>query len=192
MKIKPISRIFFALLLLSASVLFCEPAISIKINYYHLYSTTQSGLRSEMNEKGIRWTDGMTYDAFTSWYVKWRYEYYTNDGYCSLTNIDVSVDVEYTLPKWSVKFLGGKELRIKWIRYSDALKKHEDGHRDFGIGAGRKIETALLSIGSRPRCDTLGADANAVAYRILNDYRKKEVEYDRRTGHGRTQGAVFP
>lgn len=145
-----------------------------------------------MNRKGIRWTDGRTYDAFTSWYVKWRYEYYTSDGYCSLEAVDVSVDVEYTLPKWVVKPLGNQKTWINWNRYSDALKKHEDGHRDFGIGAARDIEAALLSIGSRPRCDTLGADANAIGYRILDDYRRKEIEYDRKTEHGRTQGAVFP
>jgi predicted secreted Zn-dependent protease len=192
MNVKRIQTFFIILMLLSSVLLFCEPRISIETNYYSLYSTSESGLRKEMNKKGIHWTDGATYDAFTTWYVKWRYEYYSRDGYCSLDTVDVSVDVEYTLPKWAVKSIGSRETRIKWIRYSDALKKHEDGHRNFGIGAARKIEAALLSIGSRPRCDTLGADANAVAYRILDDFRRKEIEYDRKTGHGRTQGAVFP
>ena len=192
MNVKRIQTFFIIPMLLSSVLLYCEPRISINTNYYSLYSTSVSGLRKEMNKKGIKWTDGKTYDGFTSWYVKWRYEYYTSDDYCSLTNVDVSVDVEYTLPRWSVKLLGNMDLRIKWIRYSDALKKHEDGHRDFGIGAARDIEEALLSIGSRPRCDTLGADANAIAYRILDDFRRKETEYDRKTEHGRTQGAVFP
>jgi len=179
-------------MLLSSVLLFSEPRISVKIDYYKLYSTSQASLRREMNKKGIRWTDGKTYDGFTSWYVKWRYEYYYKNGYCSLEAVDVSVDVEYTLPRWVLKPLGNQKTWINWNRYSDALKKHEDGHRDFGIEAARKIEAALLSIGSRPRCDTLGDDANAIAYRILDDFRKKEVEYDRKTGHGRTQGAVFP
>lgn len=192
MKSKSIKTSFFILMLLSSVFLFSEPRISVKIDYYKLYSTSQLGLRREMNEKGIRWTDGKTYDGFTSWYVKWRYEYYYKKGYCSLEAVDVSVEVKYTLPKWVVKPLGNREARNKWVRYSDALKKHEDGHRDFGIGAARDIEEALLSIGSRPSCDRLGADANAVAYRIINDYNKKEIEYDRKTEHGRTQGAVFP
>lgn len=192
MKMKSISRAIVILLFLCVPILCGEPEISISTNYYHLYSFTQSGLRREMNEKGFRWTDGMTYDAFTSWYVQWRYNYDTRYGNCALRDIEVSVDVEYTLPKWSVQFLGNKELRIKWIRYIDALKKHEDGHRDIGIGAAKRIEAALYKVGTRPRCDTLGAEANAIAYKILDDFRRKEIEYDRSTGHGRTQGAVFP
>jgi len=192
MKLKSIKTSLIILMLLSSVLLFSEPRISVKIDYYKLYSTSQASLRREMNKKGIRWTDGKTYDGFTSWYVKWRYEYYYKNGYCSLEAVDVSVDVEYTLPRWVLKPLGNQKTWINWNRYSDALKKHEDGHRDFGIEAARKIEAALLSIGSRPRCDTLGDDASAIAYRILDDFRKKEVEYDRKTGHGRTQGAVFP
>jgi predicted secreted Zn-dependent protease len=192
MKFKPVQIVFVILILLASALLFSEPRIYVKTKYYNLYLTTESGLRGEMNEKGIRWTDGNTYDAFTSWYVKWQYEYYSRPGNCIIDWVDVSVDVEYTLPRWATRFLGGKETRIKWLKYIEALKKHEQGHGNFGISAARDIEKALLNIGSRQRCDRLGADANAIGYKILNEYRKKEIEYDRTTGHGRTQGAVFP
>lgn len=192
MNSKYLKMLLIILMLLSSALLSAEPRISVRTNYYNLYSTTASGLRAEMNRKGIRWTDGKTYDAFASWYVSWRYEYYTNSGRCALEYIDVSVEIEYTLPKWVTQFMGGKETRIKWLKYIDALKKHEHGHGDIGISAANDIEKALLRLGSNPSCRALGEEANAIGYRILDNYGKREVEYDRSTGHGRTQGAVFP
>lgn len=192
MKFKHIQIAFITLMLSASALLFSEPRISVKTNYYNLYSKTEMGLRQEMNQKGIRWNDGKTYDAFTKWYVKWNYGYYSRSGHCILEWVDVSVDVDYTLPRWATRFLGNKETRIKWLQYIEKLKKHEHGHGNFGISAGRDIEKALLNIGSRSSCGRLGADANAEGYKILNEYRKKEIEYDRATGHGRTQGAVFP
>ena len=192
MNLKYVQKAFSSLMLLSSLLLFSEPRISVNTKYYRLYSSSQSELRREMNKKGIHWTDGKTYDAFTTWFVKWEYEYYSSPGYCILDQIDVSVEVEYTLPKCAMQFLQGQETRRKWLKYIKALKKHEQGHGNFGISAARDIEKALLDIGSRSRCNTLGVEANAIGYRILDNYRKIELEYDRTTGHGKTQGAVFP
>jgi predicted secreted Zn-dependent protease len=181
--------IFF---LLSPLMLFSEPRISINTKYYFLYSTSQSELRREMNRKGIRLTDGKTYDGFTTWSVKWDYKYSNGPGFCILNNVDVSVNIEYTLPKCAWRFIRVRETRRKWLKYVELLEKHEHGHGDLGISAARDIEKALLGIGSRPRCDSLDIEANSIAYRILNGYRQKDAEYDSTTGHGRTQGVVFP
>lgn len=145
-----------------------------------------------MNRKGIHWTDGKIYDGFTTWFVKWEYKYSSIPGQCLLNYVDVSVEVEYTLPKCAWRFLHGSEARRKWLKYIEALEKHEQGHGNFGISAARDIEKALLEIGSRSQCNMLDANASAIANKILVEYRKKQIEYDSETNHGRTQGAVFP
>ena len=40
-----------------------------------------------------------------------------------------------------------------------------------------------------PGCAALEAEANAQAHRTLEEFRRRERDYDVRTTHGKTQGA---
>jgi predicted secreted Zn-dependent protease len=43
-----------------------------------------------------------------------------------------------------------------------------------------------------PTCEQLGLAANAAAHQVIKIYNQRDIEYDRVTRHGRTQGARFP
>ena len=86
---------------------------------------------------------------------------------------------------------GVAALKTRWQQFTDALKRHEDGHKDHGVAAGREIEAALLAAKPASNCEDLAASANSAADAIVKNYQKLDQEYDRKTGHGRTQGAAL-
>jgi predicted secreted Zn-dependent protease len=82
-------------------------------------------------------------------------------------------------------------LKTRWQQFADALKRHEDDHKDHGLAAGKEIEAALLAAKPESNCEDLAAAANSVAEAIVTKYQKVDQDYDRKTDHGRSQGATL-
>jgi predicted secreted Zn-dependent protease len=70
------------------------------------------------------------------------------------------------------------------------LKRHEDGHKEHGLKAGKEIEAAVLAVKPASNGEDLGAAANAAAA-IVAKCQALDEEYDRKTDHGRNQGAAL-
>ncbi|MCS6814844.1 MAG: DUF922 domain-containing Zn-dependent protease [Cyanobacteria bacterium] len=169
-----------------------NPVISITRNYYVIAGSTANQLRQQLNQRGPEWTPGQRFDATTRWYVRWSYRYAVRDNYCRLTSNQVRADITITMPKWQMPPRVSKDLVRRWQRYVTALQRHEDGHRDHGINAAREVAQALERFPSRSTCEQLEMSVNTAMMQIIENYSQKDVEYDRVTQHGATQGARFP
>ncbi len=102
--------------------------------------------------------------AYSKWWVSWS------------SGCRVTVKLTYTFPKWTNSHKAPKSLRKSWKRMIKRLWIHERGHGQHGINAGRKIKKS----GCRnPK-------------KIIDKWAAQDKIYDRRTGHGRTQGVHFP
>jgi predicted secreted Zn-dependent protease len=170
-----------------------DPNLQIeqKIQHYAIAGSSASELRRQMNQLGPSDASGR-HDAFTRWYVRWSYPYDRSPGSCGLGKVKVSVTVSYTLPEWSDPAAAPPDLVTQWNGYLAAVRRHEDGHRDNGVAAGRDVLAKLRAFGTRDTCDAANRDANAAGNRILDEYRTKDRRYDETTRHGATQGAKFP
>jgi predicted secreted Zn-dependent protease len=104
----------------------------------------------------------------------------------------VSVSVVISSPAWVQPASAAPAVVDRWNRYMNALITHENGHRDRGIAAGDKIYNKLSAMRREGSCPVLANDANASANAILAEYNASDSQYDKDTGHGKTQGAVFP
>lgn len=165
--------------------------VSIAYNYYSISGENAAQLREQMNQLGYKTSRG-SFDAVTYWYVYWKYDYKKTNGSCGIDNPKVKVDIKFTMPKWNRDTNFEVGLTDHWNRYITALQLHEDGHRDHGIGAGKDILQVLKQQPSYPSCDEMGTAANAAAQETIALYNQKDIDYDRETGHGATQGARFP
>lgn len=174
------------------SAAWSAPTVTIKTETYDIYGTTAQELRDQMILFGVTWRDGKKYDALTTWFTRWRYTWESGVHSCEITGVETSVEVLFRLPNWANKDEAPPALKRRWERYMKNLMMHENGHKDIGIAAAAEIETAIRSMPSERSCETLEAAANALGERTLDTYREIETDYDRETGHGRTQGAVFP
>ena len=82
-----------------------------------------------------------------------------------------------------------KDIEKKFNTYYSALLLHEKGHKESGVLAATEIENILLSLPEKSNCDELGAIAKQKAKNIIRKFKKKDIVYDYKTDHGRTQGA---
>jgi predicted secreted Zn-dependent protease len=190
-------RYFCYILLITIAISFtsltrAEPNVLIKYEYYEIAGSTESELRQQMNQNGIRWTNGNTYDALTRWNVNWNYRYDKKEYGCSILSVATTVNVTHKMPKWVNYSDAPSDLQNRWDGYMRALKKHEEGHKNHGAMAAAEIERAVAAMHPSRTCEELGQGANALSHIILEKYVQKEKEYDARTNFGETQGAIFP
>ena len=181
-----------ALLAALASSAGAEPTVKISYKYYDIEGWTADDLRQQMDRLGIRWTNGKTYDAYTGWNVNWHYRHRMIDGECSMVKVTTTVKVEFRLPRWTDSENAPVALQKKWDDYMQALRHHEDGHKDFGIKAAAEIERALAELEPAESCEDLAEIANGLGEQIISKYADDERVYDAETNFGKTQGAVFP
>ncbi len=169
------------------------PLIKIAYRYYPIAGTTATELRSQLNQLGPSdETEGRRYDARTDWVVKWTYRYRQQSHACILQQAQTQVAVTFTLPQWQPTPRAARSLVQDWRRYQASLQLHEDGHKDHGVGAAQDIQQALRRLPPAAACAALETQIQTAARAIIRTYNQKDLEYDRVTRHGSTQGAIFP
>ena len=168
-----------------------EPLVRVHTSYYYVDGPSATVLAAQIEQNGPRGADGKRYVGKTKWDVQWKFKHEQSGVTCEMKEVAVAVGVAQTLPKWRSEKKGVAALKTRWQQFTDALKRHEDGHKDHGIAAGKEIEAALLAAKPASNCEDLAASANSAADVIVKKYQKLDQEYDRKTGHGRTQGAAL-
>lgn len=169
------------------------PLVRVQYRYYPISGNTASDLRSQMNRSGPRdRVEGRTYDANTDWVVRWSYRYAMHHQQCVMQTVKTQVAITFTLPKWTTVRRAERSLLADWQRYMAALQLHEDGHKNHGVEAGHDIQQALSQLPPATSCADLERHVQTTARAIIQRYNQKDLDYDRVTRHGYTQGAVFP
>ena len=183
-----------ALLALAACAPPVQAAVDIndKVERYAIEGATPADLRRDMNNKGPQGAGGRRFDGYTRWFVSWRYQYNNTGGGCSIASVTTSVKVTMTLPQWGDESRASSATREQWARYLAALELHEQGHRHHGIAAANEVDRAIAAMPPAGSCDALGKNANALGMSVLRKYYQLDLDYDRDTGHGASQGARFP
>lgn len=172
---------------------FSQPEVRIYHRYYAIAGSTASELRAQMIANGPRdRIEGLPYDAHTDWAVKWAFRHMWAGNRCTIRSASAQVAVTYTLPKWVTPKGAERSLVAEWRQYLTALQNHEEGHKENGIGAAQEVLTTLQQLPAASSCRELETTAQAAAQSVIRTYNQRDVNYDRVTHHGYTQGAVFP
>ncbi len=150
--------------------------------YYDITGNTAAQLRAQLNAKGPLYRTER-FDALTQWFVRWNWPGYGSPT-CRLQNAVVSYEVKVTFPRWRAPANASPALVQRWNRYMQALALHERGHVDHLANNYQTVATAI----QRATCTT----AEAAAQNALGPLRQYDLDYDRATNHGATQGARFP
>ncbi len=164
--------------------------VSAEETPYEVFGSTAAELRGSMRERGPL-EEERRWDGYTYWSIDWEYRYAPQSGSCEITEASVAFSVRVVLPVWRPTPEVPAPLRRHWERFVAALRVHEDGHVRIGADAAR---TVLARIGrlTAPSCDGMADRANRIGHQTLDEFRARQRTYDADTGHGRTQGAVWP
>lgn len=144
-----------------------------------------------MNECGAK-SGGEAYDAYTSYYISWAYNFNYVAGGCAVKDMAVGVKVDFFYPKWEDPGNAQAGLAENWQRYMTNLEIHENIHKDIAIEAGQAILNALSSLPLAATCEETQSLTSSTGDQIFADYNAREKAYDDETNHGETQGATFP
>lgn len=157
---------------------------NLEISYYDVSGKTPAAVRKDMNGKRLTDPgDGKPVDALSRWRFNWRWRG-NGAGKCNLNSLELTYSATVTLPRLVGEETASKSLRERWRRYYRALKEHEAGHVGYAYAHRDEILAAIKGA----TCETANEAGRAALARIAAHDR----DYDARTRHGVTQGAVFP
>ncbi|MEO9080351.1 MAG: DUF922 domain-containing protein [Rhodanobacter sp.] len=162
-----------------------------KLVYYDVAGDSARALRQDLNSKGPL-DNGKRFDAETLWHVRWKYLYAPAGSGCKFTQMSTSLDGTIEFPRWEHTGFVEGPLRRKWKSYVAALRVHEDGHYAHGVAARQEIQALGESFQIAGSCTTIVKTFNDEAAAILAKYQAMDLKYDQDTGHGKSQGAIFP
>lgn len=180
-----------AVLIVLAATWTVAYADDARIVYYDVTGDSAGSLRDDLNSKGPL-DHGQRFDALTTWHVTWKYLYVPVGTGCKFTQMSTSLDGTIELPRWEHTGFVPGPLRRDWKRYLAALRVHEDGHYAHGVAARNEIQALGQSFQIAGSCTTIAKAFNDEATSIMDKYGAMDLKYDHDTGHGKTQGAIFP
>ena len=177
-------------LLFWSIVLTAEPEVKEEFLYYLIYPETPSEIADELTNRSPVKENGKIFRGHTEWNVNWNFWWQTENGECRINRVSTDVSIVYTMPKLPDSHKT-EQIEKKFNPYYDALMLHETGHKESGVNAATEIEEMLLNLPGYPDCSELETIANEKATNIIRKFNKKDLVYDYKTDHGRTQGAVI-
>lgn len=152
------------------------------VTYYEITGQSAEDLRAQMDLYGPT-ADGYKGDAAANWYITWDWPGY-GTTHCDLSQATTTLEVIVTLPQWEIPADASPELKEHWQTYLNHLYQHEQGHVDLYYQYYPQVKEAIR--------DATCSQADAAAQAVLETIRAADRAYDSQTGHGQTQGAVFP
>ena len=158
---------------------------TIRHDFYTVEGDTISEILQSLKERAPS-----EYHAYTEWHINWNYTFCIEPTECQLKTFDLHVDVRYTLPQWEKSDGSSKAVVDEWKRYIDAVVVHEEGHTQLAMDAAKEmlelVQSQNWKAGTK---EQLIAKVDKACQNIIDKYRELEIQYDKETDHGRTQGA---
>ena len=168
-----------------------EPLARVHTSYYYIDGPSATVLAAQLDQNGPVDSNGKRYSGRTRWDIQWKLRPEQQGTRCSMKDAAVAVGIAQTLPKWRGENQGAAGLKARWSKFIEALQRHEQGHKEHGLKAAREIEAAVLAVKPASNCEDLEAAANTAAQAIVAKFQALDQEYDRKTDHGRSQGATL-
>ena len=157
---------------------------NLDLQYYEVSGNSLFEIRRALNRVRPRDpNDGLGVDALSSWYIEWRWPAGA-DGACDLSRADLRFSARIRMPRLVESAATPAAVRLRWQRYVAALERHEAAH----IRHAWENRHLVLDAIRRSSCANADRDARA-AIAVLG---RHDLDYDRRTRHGLTEGAHFP
>lgn len=163
---------------------------AVEVAYYDLTGTTLQDLSASLDARGPR-QGGRRFFGLTEWEVNAEYRWTPRDTGCAMDDVVVRVAVLTTMPRWRPRGSVHPRTRHAWERFVHALGAHEAEHQALALEAGDALRWRLVAL-REPTCHTMKRAAERTITDVLSEYEARNRAYDHRTGHGRTQGAVWP
>ena len=173
-----------------------EVKVDQKLENYNIRGRNSAELRAAMNAKGpLNKKLDKRFDARTDWTIDWTYKLdksFAEKGIYRVSQWTIQLKVKVILPRWENTSDGLPFERRRWQVYQARLQLHEAGHVKLAERTASALDETFSTISLFPSREKLEEAIRARAAAILRKHTAFHLDYDRRTRHGKTQGARFP
>lgn len=167
-------------------------ALSESQHFYPVDATTIEALRVQVDANRPQSRSGRPSHGLLKVDLTLRYELQPDGPLCRLREARVSVDLQLWLPRWRPQWEPGQALRTAWEETLAGLVEHEAGHRDRVLVSATELVERVASLGKAAAdCGSLRREVMGIRLAALSRLALRNAAYDRRTGHGESQGAVL-
>jgi predicted secreted Zn-dependent protease len=154
-----------------------------QVRWYEVFGQTRTEILESLLQHSPEAGPGAHVAASTSWQVSWSLPE-DDAGNCHADQpATVQKDVRVELPAWRIPPTASQAEEQEWMAYVRALAAHEQGHV-------LRINAAADALAPELRGDNCD-DANAAGYKALDELQAANIDYDRATHYGATQGVDF-
>ena len=178
------------LLLLAGHGVHAQDTVTWTTNSYPVTGSTIGEIYQSMRQARVT-RNNATWDGLTEWNINWRFALAESAGQCRVSSSSTRTTITLTLPRWSAPTNATTATRDEWRRYSTALAQHELGHAQFAQLAAAGVRKTMNEAQAEADCEPLKKKLNADCNTVVENFRKRDQEYDERTRHGGTQGAAL-
>jgi len=159
---------------------------------YDVRGATPSEVWASIREVGPSDSNNRRFAGWTQWNIAWYVRYDQSSDGCRLAEAHVRTRITTTLPVWANRGNAAPDLQASWDRFIAALTVHEEGHAARAIEKAAVIERGLTALPPQTKCDEALTEGRSYFAAQMEELKKEQIEYDRTTNHGMTQGVVFP
>lgn len=156
---------------------------------YPVYAQPGQSLRQALHAASPIVVGGRRFHGHAHWTVEWSYDWWREpSGRCTITEVTTHLRTEVQLPELR---RSTPAQQAAFDRYLPALSRHEQGHVQLGREAAQAIDQGIARLPAAPDCATLERQAEDLGRRLLQDHMERNRQYDLRTDHGASQGALL-
>jgi predicted secreted Zn-dependent protease len=159
---------------------------------YTVAGDSAGELRDDLDRKRPPAPDGRRFDANVLWSLNWSFHFDPQPRACALLDATVDLQMLVRLPVLAADAAPSQAVRERWDDFALLLETHEAGHVDTYSEGARALQEAYGAVPPAATCEELRAELADMGAAAIEAIRAADIEYDRRTDHGRRQGATFP
>ena len=130
--------------------------------------------------------------ALTSWYLSATWDEQPTISGCEVANTAVTMTITMTLPMLDHPSNLPSDVASRWDNFISNTIAHEMEHVKLGIDGATEYRRNLGNFLPAMSCDLLKLQLTNLFKNEYAQIDKANVDYDTKTNHGETQGAVFP
>lgn len=134
---------------------------------------------------------GSRYYALTRWQLASDWAMRPSLRGCEVVDGKVTVAITITLPALVTPNVPA-DVRQRFDTFMEKTVLHESDHVEITLRGAREYQRALSHHPPASNCDILKSQLDALFRQNFDAIQRANREYDAKTQHGRTQGAVFP
>jgi len=178
--------------LIAATHVTASPLVKRQNETYQVTGSNANELRQMIDRNGpVNSDDGKRYDGLTEWSLTWDFQFKRHGKVWIVASRSVLLDIKVLTPRWVDFQATPGQLRTQWKIYRANLLRHEEGHVKVALRAANAVDKYLGTCGGSSSLEKLKEDIQKNTRMLLKQYRKIDRDYDQRTRHGATQGAIL-